>query len=308
MKRHKQLPGIRRWAGDDLIELQNEPLKAIDAIFADYPLCVISGCEVTTNEGGSYTITPGYVTLRNPDEQQGRLMVVPFEGITVDVMPIHLVLSNIPQDRVYGDGAIKPVCDNYFAYPTVVVPDMPYLTISETNTTRFVDLVQSKAMAAKVDKVAGKALSSNDYTHLEKSKLAGVEEGATNFTHPAGFHVTQTEKNSWSAKVTPIDHTELFTEQIIEGEFWPGITKSKSQVAVQTFAGRVEEPHVLLRGKNIVASVISGHTIYNSGAPQMLNERNIEITNFDRQTGMYDVCLCGCTIGGSYYITLKYTF
>lgn len=174
MKRHKQLPGVRRWAGDDLIELQSEPLKAIDAIFVDYPLCVVSGCEVTANEGGDYTISPGYVTLRNPDEQQGRLMVVPFEGITVGIMPIYLVLSNIPQDRVYGDGAIKPVCDNYFAYPTAVVPDMPHLTISETNTTRFVDLVQSKAMETKVDKVTGKGLSSCDYTILEKTKVATI--------------------------------------------------------------------------------------------------------------------------------------
>jgi hypothetical protein len=37
----------------------------------------------------------------------------------------------------------------------------------------------------KVDKVAGKQLSMEDFTTAEKTKLAGVAEGATNYTHPA---------------------------------------------------------------------------------------------------------------------------
>lgn len=35
------------------------------------------------------------------------------------------------------------------------------------------------ALAAKVDKVAGKGLSANDYTDAEQSKLSGIESGAT---------------------------------------------------------------------------------------------------------------------------------
>lgn len=36
----------------------------------------------------------------------------------------------------------------------------------------------------KVDKIEGKGLSTEDYTSAEKSKLAGVEAGANNYTHP----------------------------------------------------------------------------------------------------------------------------
>ncbi len=36
----------------------------------------------------------------------------------------------------------------------------------------------------KVDKVAGKGLSTEDYTTAEKTKLAGIEAGANNYTHP----------------------------------------------------------------------------------------------------------------------------
>ena len=42
----------------------------------------------------------------------------------------------------------------------------------------------------KVDKVDGKGLSTNDFTTAEKSKLASVEEGANNYTHPSYTAIT----------------------------------------------------------------------------------------------------------------------
>ena len=39
-------------------------------------------------------------------------------------------------------------------------------------------------IANKVDKVDGKGLSTNDYTTAEKTKLAGIAEGANKYTHP----------------------------------------------------------------------------------------------------------------------------
>ncbi len=50
-------------------------------------------------------------------------------------------------------------------------------------------------LALKVDKEAGKGLSSNDYTTTEKTKLAGIAENANNYTHPTGdgnLHVPAT--------------------------------------------------------------------------------------------------------------------
>ena len=40
-------------------------------------------------------------------------------------------------------------------------------------------------IGAKVDKVTGKGLSTEDYTSAEKAKLAGVAAGANNYTHPS---------------------------------------------------------------------------------------------------------------------------
>lgn len=39
-------------------------------------------------------------------------------------------------------------------------------------------------LLGKVDKENGKGLSANDYTNVEKAKLAGVESGANNYTLP----------------------------------------------------------------------------------------------------------------------------
>ena len=40
-------------------------------------------------------------------------------------------------------------------------------------------------VAKRVEKEAGKGLSTNDYTTVEKNKLAGVATGANNYSHPA---------------------------------------------------------------------------------------------------------------------------
>lgn len=52
-------------------------------------------------------------------------------------------------------------------------------------------------LSGKVDKVAGKGLSTNDYTAAEKTKLAGIAEGANKYVHPS-----YTAKTSGLYKVT----------------------------------------------------------------------------------------------------------
>jgi hypothetical protein len=70
------------------------------------------------------------------------------------------------------------------------------------------------ALDSKVDKVDGKGLSTNDYTTVEKTKLAGIEAGANKYvhptTHPASIiiqteearFVTDVEKGDWNSKET----------------------------------------------------------------------------------------------------------
>ena len=68
------------------------------------------------------------------------------------------------------------------------------------------------ALSNKVDKITGKGLSTNDYTALEQTKLAGIAANATNYSHPATHPAsvieqnitnrltTDAEKAAWNAK------------------------------------------------------------------------------------------------------------
>ena len=79
------------------------------------------------------------------------------------------------------------------------------------------------ALNEKVDKVSGKSLSTNDYTNAEKTKLAGIETNANNYTHPSSHpasiitetsekrFVTDNEKATWNNKVDKISGKGLST-------------------------------------------------------------------------------------------------
>jgi hypothetical protein len=66
--------------------------------------------------------------------------------------------------------------------------------------------------SAKVDKIAGKGLSENDFTTAEKNKLNNIENNANNYEHPANHDpsiisqdtnnrfVTDAEKGTWNNK------------------------------------------------------------------------------------------------------------
>lgn len=108
-------------------------------------------------------------------------------GLTNAGTYIKLVLANATSDTLYIDvsGLIEYVTSGS------AEGDMVFITIDEAThkvTATITDGTITKAKLAaalvteiegKVDKVEGKGLSTNDYTDAEKTKLAGVAEGAT---------------------------------------------------------------------------------------------------------------------------------
>lgn len=145
MKRQTQLAGVRRWYGDDLLELQSEPLKALDGIFGKYGPCIISGCDVMLN-GNKYDVSSGLVALKGagPDGATER-MVVPFAGATSVALPVYLSLACETTTGQYDDGEVKPVSYGYYAQVTSVVPEGEHIAITASGGTRFVDVIQDAA-------------------------------------------------------------------------------------------------------------------------------------------------------------------
>ena len=147
MKRQTQTVGVRSWAGDDLLELQSEPLKALDAFFAEYGPCIVQGCEtVQTEDGaGTYDVAAGLVALE-ADDPDGvrRVMAMPFAGAKGVALPLYLTANVETVSEPYGDGKVKPIAYVYTAKASGVQPDgdTPYLTLTAGGGGRFVDAVQ----------------------------------------------------------------------------------------------------------------------------------------------------------------------
>ena len=55
----------------------------------------------------------------------------------------------------------------------------------------------------KVDKETGKGLSSNDYTDAEKAKLAGIDDGANNYSHPSSHSADMIDETERRKFLTP---------------------------------------------------------------------------------------------------------
>ena len=173
MKRHVQTPGVRQWAGEDLVELQSEPLKAIDLFFSQYEPCIIQGCQTTDNGNNTYTIAPGLLALAGVDINGSRTFkVVPFAGIAEVSLPVYFSLGYSVIERSYLDGHVKPVAYNYRAEISTVEPEGEFLELSESSNIRFVDVIQCDSVH-------------RFFTDTERRKLEGIATEANNYTHPS---------------------------------------------------------------------------------------------------------------------------
>lgn len=219
MKRHTQTSGIRHYYGDDLIELQNEPLKAIDAIFQQYGQCVVQGCEVIATGNGLYNISRGVVALAATDTP---VIVMPFDGATAVTLPVYLVSFCQLRTRVYDDGNVKPIAYDYSARLVSIRPsDVPYLEIKSSGAPLFIDVLQNAThrFISDLERKKWDNTSSTTATQgtsglmsaTDKLKLDGIATKANNYTHPndsSTRHVSDTEKQTWNNKASTTAATD----------------------------------------------------------------------------------------------------
>ena len=117
--------------------------------------------------------------------------------------------TTLESAKAYVDKAIAELVDGSPA----ALDTLKELSAALGNDPNFATTVATQ-IGQKVDKVAGKGLSTEDYTSEEKAKLAGVAAGANNYQHPATHpatmieqdashrFVTDTEKATWNGKAS----------------------------------------------------------------------------------------------------------
>lgn len=136
MKRHIQTLGVRKWSGNDLLELQSEGLSVLDNFFAQYGNCIIDGCEVAEN-----TISKGLVSIDG--------MVLPFDGATdIHTFPVYLKKSETHEQREYADGIVRDIAVEYYAEMVLVEPSDSHIMITAEGNVKFLNNVGSGAYEA----------------------------------------------------------------------------------------------------------------------------------------------------------------
>lgn len=153
--------------------------------------------------------------------------------------------------------------------------DDRYYTESEADT----------KLSGKVDKVSGKGLSTEDYTTTEKNKLAGIETGANNYTHPSTHppsiivqdannrFVTDTEKAIWNGKEPAFSKNTAFNKNFETAA--ANIKMNGAQAAVGTSANVARADHV--------------HPVDTSRAAASHNHTKSQITDFAHSHAIGDL-------------------
>lgn len=211
MKEHVQDYGVRKWAGDDLIELQSEPLSALQALVAPYASCILQGCELETVPDGNgegspaYRLHAGYVALKGrktvengagtgtdgtdtgsdgaeTSAAEEYVKIVRVEAQTVHQPTVFLTLACTPVSRAYGNGENKAIAYDYTAEVCDVlskVGDRPYLALAaDAKNPRLPDTLGVTKKLNSVDGEANEVVvgftAAADRTELTTGSKLGV--------------------------------------------------------------------------------------------------------------------------------------
>jgi hypothetical protein len=124
MKQQVQKTGVRRWFGDDFVNMQKEIYEAITSIIKPAGNIVLNGVEVTALLGGTFKINAGVVALYNENKTRYEIARINEHfGLDSSAFPYYIVLDYEDYEtdgvaaygRSYVDGVTKNVIVDYKA-------------------------------------------------------------------------------------------------------------------------------------------------------------------------------------------------
>lgn len=148
-----------------------------------------------------------------------------------------------------------------------------------------ISLLVQDALDLKVDVVLGKELSTNDYTNAEKTKLAGIQTGATaNSTdsqlRDRSTHTGNESSLTWnelSTPATPSVGVTTYSKNVGGRQMFAQIGKSGVDYSFQPFFGRNKIISWQANGNSTTSTVIGTLTPTTQGTATI---RNVATTNF----------------------------
>lgn len=173
MKRHVQEPGVRKWSGNDLLDLQSEPLRIMDDFFGQWGDCVICGCAVSENAIGA-----GLVSIGG--------MVMPLSSAEVATFPLYLVADVEHVQREYADDVVRDIALRRFAKVVYSEPEegVPYILVTAEGAAGFFDGMRASWLTDLAGKVAN--LQDTDRTH--NTQIASLLSLTDSLVRQTGQH------------------------------------------------------------------------------------------------------------------------
>ena len=161
-----------------------------------------------------------------------------------------------------AESSAKSYADDNFIKQTSIADNL-----STNSSDKVLSAKKGKALNdTKVDKVAGKGLSTNDYTTAEKNKLATIAEGANKYVHPAytvqssGLYKITVDSTGHISSVAPVTKDDIVLLGIPAQD-----TVYKLPQASATEIGGVKIGSDYTTGSNDVAASTSAlKTVYES--------------------------------------------
>ena len=177
-----------------------------------------------------------------------------------------------------AESSAKSYADDNFIKQTSIADNL-----STNSSDKVLSAKQGKALNdTKVDKVTGKGLSANDYTTVEKNKLATIAEGANKYVHPtytvqsSGLYKITVDSTGHISSVVPVSKDDIVALGIP-----PQDTVYELPQASATEIGGVKIDSDYTTGSNEVAASTSAlKTVYESllARIEALEARNSDTT------------------------------
>ena len=177
-----------------------------------------------------------------------------------------------------AESSAKSYADDNFIKQTSIADNL-----STNSSDKVLSAKQGKALNdTKVDKVTGKGLSANDYTTVEKNKLATIAEGANKYVHPtytvqsSGLYKITVDSTGHISSVVPVTKDDIVALDIPAQD-----TVYKLPQASATEIGGVKIDSDYTTGSNDVAASTSAlKTVYESllARIEALEAQNSETT------------------------------
>ena len=177
-----------------------------------------------------------------------------------------------------AESSAKSYADDNFIKQTSIADNL-----STNSSDKVLSAKQGKALNdTKVDKVTGKGLSANDYTTVEKNKLATIAEGANKYVHPtytvqsSGLYKITVDSTGHISSVVPVSKDDIVALDIPAQD-----TVYELPQASATEIGGVKIDSDYTTGSNDVAASTSAlKTVYESllARIEALEAQNSETT------------------------------